>query len=83
MRRIRVTYHLRLHEEQRAAAERAHGFHADHCPVARSIRGSVAIYTALEMEYLPADEYHLTGNDHAHRAPSVGDGTSDSSRAIS
>ena len=30
-------------------AERAHGFHADYCPVARSIRDSIAITTELTL----------------------------------
>ncbi len=50
IRRIHVTYHLKLAPENREAAERAHGFHADFCPVARTIRDSVEITTSLEME---------------------------------
>lgn len=52
VKRIHVTYHLRLRPEQREAAERAHGFHADSCPVARTLRGCVDITTSLEMEDL-------------------------------
>ena len=52
VRRIHVTYHLRLRPEQRGAAERAHGVHADACPVYRTIRGCVATTTSLEMEDL-------------------------------
>jgi hypothetical protein len=33
-------------------AERVHGFHAEFCPVARTIRDCVAITTSLEMEDL-------------------------------
>ena len=50
VRRIHVTYRLRLRREQRAAAERAHTIHADNCPVYRTIRGCVDITTSLEME---------------------------------
>ena len=50
IKRIHVTYHLKLKPEQREAAERVHGFHADKCPVARTIRGCVDISTELNME---------------------------------
>ena len=50
VRRIHVTYRLRLPPEQRAAAERAHTIHADNCPVYRTIRGCVDITTSLELE---------------------------------
>jgi uncharacterized OsmC-like protein len=50
IKRIHVTYHLKLGPEQRETAERVHGFHADFCPVARTIGGCVAISTSLEME---------------------------------
>ncbi|MCG8353335.1 MAG: OsmC family protein [Chloroflexales bacterium] len=50
VRRIHVTYHLRLMPEQRPVAERAHRFHANSCPVYRTIHTSVAITTSLEME---------------------------------
>jgi uncharacterized OsmC-like protein len=49
IRRIQVTYHLRLDPAQRETAERVHGFHADACPVARTLRGCITITTALEM----------------------------------
>ena len=54
MRRIHVTYQLRLQREQRAAAERAYSVHADNCPVYRTIRGCVDISTSLEMEDVTA-----------------------------
>lgn len=54
VRRIHVTYHLRLPPEQREVAQRVHEFHADFCPVARTIRGCVSITTSLEMEDLEA-----------------------------
>jgi organic hydroperoxide reductase OsmC/OhrA len=50
LRRIHVAYQLKLAPENRETAERVHGFHADFCPVARSIRGSVEISTELTME---------------------------------
>jgi uncharacterized OsmC-like protein len=49
VKRIHVTYRLKLAPEQRETAERVHGFHADFCPVARSIRDSIQITTSLEM----------------------------------
>jgi organic hydroperoxide reductase OsmC/OhrA len=50
IRRIHVTYHLKVPPEQRETAERVHGFHARYCPVARTIEGCVEISTSLEME---------------------------------
>ncbi len=50
IKRIHVTYHLKLEAEHRATAERVHGLHADYCPVAQTIRGCVDITTSLEME---------------------------------
>jgi uncharacterized OsmC-like protein len=50
IRRIHVTYHLKLDPAKRETAERVLGFHADNCPVARTLGGCIAISTALEME---------------------------------
>jgi uncharacterized OsmC-like protein len=50
IRRIHVTYHLKLDLAKKAEAERAHRVHADGCPVARTIRDCVEISTSLEME---------------------------------
>jgi len=50
LKRIHVTYTLRVADEHRATAQRVHGFHARFCPVARSIGGSVAITTELRLE---------------------------------
>jgi uncharacterized OsmC-like protein len=50
IKRIDVTYDLRLATDQREAAQRVLDFHADFCPVARSIRDSIEITTSLEME---------------------------------
>lgn len=52
VRRIHVTYQLRLSAEQRAAAERAHRVHAERCPVYRTIRHCVETTTSLQMEDL-------------------------------
>jgi organic hydroperoxide reductase OsmC/OhrA len=52
VRRIHVTYHLRLASDKREVATRIHGFHADHCPVARTIRNCIAITTSLKLEDL-------------------------------
>ncbi len=54
VRAIHVDYHLKLNPAQRAAAERAHGFHADRCPVARTLRGCVRITTTLHLHAAPA-----------------------------
>jgi hypothetical protein len=50
VRRINVTYHLRAAADKRPVAERVLGFHAQACPLARSISGCVAIATFLEFE---------------------------------
>jgi uncharacterized OsmC-like protein len=50
--RIRVVYHLQLDRTARETAERVHGFHKEHCPVARTIGNCVEITTSLEMEDL-------------------------------
>jgi uncharacterized OsmC-like protein len=49
LKRIRVRYRLRLRRDQREAAERAHGAHQAHCPVARTLRGAVEITTELAL----------------------------------
>jgi organic hydroperoxide reductase OsmC/OhrA len=50
IRRIEVTYHLRAPAEKRSVIERVLDVHADHCPVARTLRGCVEIATGLELE---------------------------------
>jgi len=50
IKRIHVTYHLKLEPENLETAERVHDFHADYCPVARSIRGCIDITTELQTE---------------------------------
>jgi organic hydroperoxide reductase OsmC/OhrA len=49
IRRIHVTYHLKVDSTKRETAERVLGFHAENCPVARTLRGCIDISTALEM----------------------------------
>ena len=45
---IRVTYHLAADEGvDRSAVDRALASHAEHCPVARSVGGSIDISTEL------------------------------------
>ncbi|MCH9650746.1 MAG: OsmC family protein [Deltaproteobacteria bacterium] len=50
IRRIRVTYHLKLGDEHRELAQRVHGFHAEYCPVARTIQDCVEIQTELRFQ---------------------------------
>jgi uncharacterized OsmC-like protein len=50
LKRIHVTYRLKLEPGQRETAERVHDVHADKCPVARSIRDAIAITTELLVE---------------------------------
>lgn len=50
LKRVEVRYHLEVEDgADRQTIERVHGFHAEKCPVARSIGGSVDISTALEL----------------------------------
>ena len=50
LRRIHVRYRLRLEDPaSRERAERAHGLHADHCPVARSLSGAIEVTTELHI----------------------------------
>jgi uncharacterized OsmC-like protein len=56
VRRIHVAYHLRLVPEKQQVAVRVHGFHANYCPLARSIRDCVDITTSLELEDVEAGE---------------------------
>ena len=50
IRRIHVMYILKAGEEHRETIERVHDFHADKCPVYRSISGSIEITTDYELE---------------------------------
>lgn len=49
IRRISVHYKLWAPEAIRETIERVHAMHADHCPVARSIRGAIKIHTSYEL----------------------------------
>ncbi len=53
IKRIHVTYTLRgagdVDAETREKIDRAHARHAEFCPVARSIRDSIAITTSLAL----------------------------------
>ena len=62
MKRIHVRYHLKLDPAKREIAENVLGFHADHCPVARTLRGSVDITTSLETE----DSHYTDSVNHLH-----------------
>lgn len=48
--RIQVTYHLRTDPENHETAERVHSFHAQKCPVYKTICGCVDITTKLTFE---------------------------------
>ncbi len=50
VKRIHVVHHLRAAPEHREVVERVHGFHAEYCPVARTLRGCVEITTELRWE---------------------------------
>jgi uncharacterized OsmC-like protein len=52
IRRIHVTYHLKMDPDKLEAAERAHEIHAPYCPVARTIRNCVDITTELKTSLL-------------------------------
>ena len=54
IKRIRVRYHLQIDPANREVAERVLGFHADYCPVARTIRDCVEISTTVEFEDIEA-----------------------------
>ena len=47
--RIEVVYNLKVDEEKRDTVARVHSFHADHCPVARTLEGCVEISTRFEL----------------------------------
>jgi uncharacterized OsmC-like protein len=50
IRRIHVTYHLKVDPDKHEAAERAHDNHAKYCEIAQTIWSCVDITTSLEME---------------------------------
>jgi uncharacterized OsmC-like protein len=50
LKRVHVRYELHVDDDaDRAKIDRAHAIHADHCPVARSIRGAIAVTTELKL----------------------------------
>jgi uncharacterized OsmC-like protein len=49
IRRIHVRYQLKGAATSREIAERVLGFHADFCPVARTLKGCIEISTSLEV----------------------------------
>jgi len=53
IKRVRVTYHLRVDEgADRDAIQRAFDHHARHCPIYRSIHPQIACTTTLVLEPL-------------------------------
>ena len=50
LRRIRVRYKLRVPDGVRDTVERVREFHADRCPVARSIRGAIDVQTEVDYQ---------------------------------
>jgi uncharacterized OsmC-like protein len=50
IRRIHVTYQLTVDDAvDRDTVERVHGFHAQHCPVYRSLHPQIHITTSYEL----------------------------------
>ena len=49
IRRIHAHYKLRAPESQLETIERLHRLHADRCPVARSLKGAIAVSTSFEL----------------------------------
>ncbi len=49
IRRIHVDYRLKAGEEDRETIERVHEFHAERCPVYRSIYTSIDITTECQL----------------------------------
>lgn len=49
IKRIHAHYRLSGEDLDADVVERVHGFHADKCPVARSIRGAIEITTSYEI----------------------------------
>ncbi len=47
---VHVVYRVSVAASDRETVERVHGFHADKCPVARSIKGAVKISTEIRYE---------------------------------
>ncbi len=49
IRRIHAHYKLRAPDSQLETVERVHYLHADSCPVARSLKGAIAVSTSFEL----------------------------------
>ena len=49
IKRIHVSYRLQAGPEHTETIERVHGFHADKCPIARSIGPAIDITTSYEL----------------------------------
>ena len=49
IRRVHAHYRLRAAEDKREVVERVHEMHAEFCPVARSIKGSIEVRTSFEL----------------------------------
>jgi organic hydroperoxide reductase OsmC/OhrA len=50
LKRVAVRYRLRVDPgTDRSVVDRVMGFHADHCPVARSLRGAIDITTSIDL----------------------------------
>lgn len=49
IRKIHVRYQLKADAKGRDIAERVLGIHADSCPVARTLKGCVALSTSLDI----------------------------------
>lgn len=49
IKRITVRYRLPVADDRREDVERVHGFHAQFCPVARSLQGAIDVRTELEL----------------------------------
>ncbi len=47
LRRVHVKYTLKVPDDKRETAERVREIHADHCPVARSIKGAIDVTTEV------------------------------------
>lgn len=55
LRRIVVTYRLRIDGDQRDAVERVHAVHHSKCPVYQSIHGAIEIATTYRIERADAE----------------------------
>lgn len=50
LKRVHVRYELQVDDDaDRVKIDRAHAVHANHCPVARSIRDAIDVTTELEL----------------------------------